>query len=106
MRGKHTFKRSPGSARKGKTDWGRVAALSDQEVFAAAKNDPDAQPTDAEFWKDAQLVAPASKIPVKLRLDRDVLAWFKAQGRRYQTKMNAVLKAYMRAHRKEDELDS
>lgn len=43
---------------------------------------------------------PEGKQPVTLRLDKDVLRWFKAQGRRYQSRMNAVLRPYTRAHRK------
>lgn len=39
------------------------------------------------------------KTQLTLRLDRDVLAWFKAQGRGYQTRINALLRAYMEAHR-------
>jgi uncharacterized protein (DUF4415 family) len=68
--------------------------------MAAAKSDPDAQPTDLDFWKDAKVVLPERKQPVTLRIDRDVLAWFKAQGQRYQSRMNAVLKAYVQAQRK------
>jgi uncharacterized protein (DUF4415 family) len=41
----------------------------------------------------------ARKQQVTLRLDADVLAWFKAQGRGYQTKINALLRAYVEAHR-------
>jgi uncharacterized protein (DUF4415 family) len=100
MKEKRTIRRSPGSARKGRTDWHRIATLTDEEIIAAARSDHDAEPTDAAFWKNAKLVMPENKVPVTLRLDRDVLAWFKAQGRRYQTRMNAVLKAYVRAHRK------
>jgi uncharacterized protein (DUF4415 family) len=100
MREKRIIRQSPGDQRRGKTDWRRVTALSEKEIVAAAKSDPDAQPTDAEFWKNAQLVMPERKIPITLRLDRDVLAWFRAQGRFYQTRINAVLKAYMRAQRK------
>jgi uncharacterized protein (DUF4415 family) len=100
MREKRIIRRSPGRARKGKTDWRRVAALSEKEIIAAAKSDPDARPTDTEFWRNARLIMPERKIPVTLRLDRDVLAWFRAQGRLYQTRMNAVLKEYMRAHQK------
>jgi uncharacterized protein (DUF4415 family) len=85
---------------KGKSDWARVTSMSDKEIMRAAKSDPDAQPTDLEFWKDARIVLPAGKHPITLRLDRDVLDWFKAQGRRYQSRMNAVLRSYMEGHRK------
>jgi len=74
--------------------------MSEKEIMRAAKSDPDAQPTDLEFWKDAQIVLPAGKHPITLRLDRDVLDWFKAQGRHYQSRMNAVLRSYMEGHRK------
>jgi len=68
--------------------------------MAAAKSDPDAQPTDLEFWKDAKVVLPERKQHVTLRIDRDVLAWSKAHGRRYQSRINAVLKACVQAYRK------
>ncbi|WP_156381514.1 BrnA antitoxin family protein [Aurantimonas sp. Leaf443] len=62
--------------------------------------DPDAPPGPSlgdEFWRDAQLVMPEAKTPISLRVDADVLDWFKAQGPGYQTRMNAVLKSYMAA---------
>jgi uncharacterized protein (DUF4415 family) len=55
---------------------------------------------DEEFWQNARLVMPVRKKSVHLRLDEDVLGWFKAQGPRHLTRMNAVLRAYMEAHRK------
>jgi uncharacterized protein (DUF4415 family) len=100
MKGTRTIVRSPGVVKRGKTDWARVRALTDEEIEAAARSDPDAQPTDAEFWKGAKLVMPERKQPVTLRLDKDVVEWFNAQGRRYQSRMNAVLRSYMQAHRK------
>ena len=36
---------------------------------------------------------------MSIRLDADVLAWMKSQGRGYQTRINAVLRAYYEAHR-------
>lgn len=43
---------------------------------------------------------PRGKRPVTVRIDRDVLEWVKAHGSRYQSRMNAVLRSYMEAHRK------
>ena len=40
------------------------------------------------------LVPVPGKAPISLRLDADVLAWFKAQGPGYQTRINAILRAY------------
>lgn len=48
------------------------------------------------FWKKTrQLPASSSKIAISIRLDADVLEWFKTQSNRYQSRMNAVLRAYM-----------
>jgi uncharacterized protein (DUF4415 family) len=92
--------RSSTDGRAGKTDWTRVDAMGETEIDSAARSDPDAQPTDTAFWKDARVVWPEKKDAVSLRLDRDVLAWFKRRGAGYQTRMNAVLRSYMLAHRK------
>jgi len=75
--------------------------MSDREIEEAAKADPAAAPIlDKEWFRTAKLVLPERKVPISLRMDREVVEWFKAQGRRYQSRMNAVLKAYMQAHRK------
>ena len=52
---------------------------------------------DAEFFATARVVVPPGKKQVTVRLDRDVLAWLKAQGRGYQTRINAILRAYYEA---------
>ena len=53
-----------------------------------------------EFWKNARLMPPLiPKTPVSLRIDPDILAWFKGRGKRYQSRINAVLRAYVEAHR-------
>lgn len=48
-----------------------------------------------DFWDEAKLVVPAAKRAISLRIDDDVLEWFRGQGPRYQTRMNAVLRSYM-----------
>ena len=55
------------------TDWERLRAVSDADVHAAIETDPDAHPTDEEFWKDAKVVLPRRKEVVTMRLDADVL---------------------------------
>ncbi len=77
-----------------------VKTMSDEEIEARAKADQDNLPTTVEFWKDAHVVMPTGKTPVTFRMDNDVLAWFKGQGRNYQKRMNAVLRSYMDAHDK------
>lgn len=72
--------------------------MTDAEAEANARSDPDNPPTTAAFWKNATVSIPAPKHLTAIRIDSDVLAWFKAQGKGYQTRMNAVLRAYMKAH--------
>ena len=50
-----------------------------------------------DFWTNAELVPAVAKEAISLRVDVDVLTWFREQGPRYQSRMNAVLRAYMRA---------
>jgi len=53
---------------------------------------------DADFFRNAKVRMPRTKKAVSIRLDQDVLAWFRRQGRGYQTRVNAVLRTYMQAH--------
>jgi len=57
----------------------------------------DIPATDKEFWKIAKVKLPQPKKAISLRIDPEVLDWFKAQGKGYQSRMNAVLKAYVKA---------
>lgn len=82
---------------KSGTDWERLHHMSDEEVHTAAVADPDTQPTDEAFWEHAKLVFPEPKETVTIRLDREMLEWFRKQGRGYQTRINAVLCAYVKA---------
>ena len=54
----------------------------------------DAPELSDEFWQKAELTIPGAKQGVYIRLDSDVLEWFKGQGRGYQTRINAILRAY------------
>ena len=55
---------------------------------------------DDTFWDNAVIEYPEKKKPVTLRLDAEVLAWFQSKGKGYQTKINAVLRSYVKAHKK------
>ena len=83
------------------TDWQRVAAMTDEEIHAAALADPDAKLTTPEFWRDARVVHPVPKESITIRVDRDVVDWFRAEGRGYQTRINAVLRAFVDGKRKQ-----
>ena len=80
-----------------KTDWRRLRSMTEEEVHAAIIDDPDARPTDEAFWKEAWVVMPRRKATVTMRLDADLLEWFRGE-RGYQTRINAILRAYMNAH--------
>ena len=75
-------------ARKGQTDWAKVAAATDD----------DSDPTDDEFdWDNPVNFSPPTKQAVSIRLDDDVLQFFRASGKGYQTRINAVLRSYVAA---------
>jgi uncharacterized protein (DUF4415 family) len=78
--------------------WERFRHRTDKEIGAGIAADPDAAPELDEAWfAKAVLVSPEIKELISMRIDPDVLAWFKAQGKGYQTRMNAVLRAYVKA---------
>lgn len=71
-----------------------IAALSDDDIDRS-----DIPELDDAFWAKAKVIEPRTKQAVTIRYDHDVLEWFKAQGKGYQTRMNAVLRAYVEAQR-------
>ncbi|MFV3382334.1 MULTISPECIES: BrnA antitoxin family protein [Pseudomonas] len=78
-----------------KTDWDRVVRQKDEDIDTT-----DIPELGDDFFRKAQLHVPP-KQAVTIRLDADVLAWFKAQGSGYQTRINQLLRQYMQAHRQE-----
>jgi uncharacterized protein (DUF4415 family) len=61
---------------------------------------PELADLPANFWDEAAVVVPTPKRAVSIRLDEDVLDWFRRSGPRYQTRMNAVLRLYVQRMRK------
>jgi uncharacterized protein (DUF4415 family) len=81
------------------TDWARVDALTEMQLEAAILNDPDWADIPRDWYKHAWPYYPkAHKKQVTLRIDPDLLDWFKRQGRGYQTRINAALRAFVEAH--------
>ncbi len=98
MSGKHITRVSADQLRKlrpGKTDWAYVDALTDAEIEAAMRDDPDWADLIDMDWSDAVVVVPKKKKAISIRLDEDVIDYFRAKGEGYQTRMNAVLRHYM-----------
>ena len=79
------------------TGWKRLRSMTDEEVHTAVLEDPEIRPTDEAFWKQARVVMPRRKETITMRIDADLLAWFRRR-RSYQTRINAILRAYMNAH--------
>ncbi len=82
---------------KHRTDQKRLDALTEEDIVAAMRSDPDwADMVDLELDLDnIQWTRTGAKTPVSLRLDSDVVDFFKEQGPGYQTRMNDVLRAYV-----------
>ena len=74
----------PRKKRSSQSDWVRVDAMND-----AAIDYSEIAELDDEFWKNTQLIMPENKVKVTMRLDPDVLNWFKGQGR--DTKQRLML---------------
>lgn len=75
-----------------RTDWKRLNAMKDRDIDMS-----DIPLLTDEFWKNARTVMPRKKKSIALRVDEDVLAWFKNQGKGYQSRMRAVLRFYMQS---------
>ena len=73
---------------RGRTAWERLRQMSDRDIDYS-----DIPGTDEKFWANAGVVVPT----LSVRLDEDVVDWFKRQGPGYQTRMNAVLRSYVQA---------
>ena len=95
MSAKRTSRPSKKSDRpaRGRADLDRLRRVTDREIESTSP--PELADLPEGFWEEAAVVHPEPKKPISLRVDADVLRWFKAQGPRYQSRMNAVLRAYM-----------
>jgi uncharacterized protein (DUF4415 family) len=95
MKKENIVTRKWGDRRKGKTDWARVDALTDEDITKAIASDPDWAEFENIDWSDAVLVLPSRKKAISIRVDEDVLDFFKKEGAGYQRRINAVLRSYM-----------
>jgi uncharacterized protein (DUF4415 family) len=86
--------KKPSSSRISRTDLARVRAMKDRQIKMSAEH-PEAEVRHIVRGIVRQGLKPTnSKTSISLRVDADVLEWFKAQGRGYQTRINAVLRAF------------
>jgi predicted DNA binding CopG/RHH family protein len=83
------------SAGEGRSNPDRLETVTDAEIDAQMRGDPDWQDFLDVDWSKARIVYPVTKHAVSIRLDKDVLDFFKNSGKGYQTRINAVLRHYM-----------
>lgn len=88
------------TSKKSQTDWKRLKAMKDNDI-----NLSDSPELSPEMFARALvrrgLKPVARKAQITLRLDQDVLDWFRKQGKGYQTQINSLLRAYMEAHKRD-----
>jgi len=81
-----------------KSDWKRAKAMPQAQIERLADDDDGALP---EGWASTAMIGlPPGKKDIHMRLDADVLDWFKARGKGYQTRINAVLRAFVHARQR------
>ena len=78
----------------------QVEALRKRGQDPTRPDAPEAEPLGKNFWKSARVVMPSGKTSVHLRLDSDVVEWFRARGKGHLTRMNAVLRTYVEAQKR------
>jgi uncharacterized protein (DUF4415 family) len=69
-------------------------AMADKDIDYS-----DIPSTDESFWKNAKVIVPKHKCQITLRIDDDIIEWFRHEGKGYQSKINAVLRSYVEAHK-------
>jgi uncharacterized protein (DUF4415 family) len=90
---KQTDMNNTSTQRKSGTDWQRLRRMKDADIDFS-----DVPPVDRSVFKKMAIRMPEKKSALSLRLDPGVIAWFRKQGRGYQTRINAVLRSYVEAH--------
>jgi len=89
---------------KGKTDWKRLDRQTSAQVEDIAASDREGAPMSDAEWARAEIVRP-EKVAVGIKLDSDVLDWFKDQGKGYQTRINTVLRRFYEVQQKSGGVD-
>ena len=81
------------------TDWARLKDMTDEEVEQNALEDNRRHGVPDDWYKDAHLTTWPPKKQISIRIDEDILTFFRSQGKGYQTRINAVLRAFVEANK-------
>lgn len=76
------------------TDWKKVNAMTEDEIEASVAADPDEADMVMD-WDNATVEMPEPKAVLNMRLDKDILDYFRKTGKGYQTRINAILRSYV-----------
>lgn len=77
------------SSKQSKTDWARIDAMKDEDIDYS-----DIPPLTDDFFKKAVIRWPSEKERITISLDKDILSYLRTLGKGYQTKINAILRAW------------
>lgn len=95
--GRHVVKNAAGQIKieASQSDWSRVNALSDADINKAVAEDDDWKDVGEIDWSKANIVVPEKKSAISIRVDEDILNYFKAGGPGYQRRIHAVLRSFV-----------
>ena len=102
---RYTAKQIKGKIARGedRTDWGKANGMTGKKLEASIHADVDDVQGEPD-WTQAMMGVPAPKDHINIRIDHDVLEWFRANGRGYQTLMNNVLRAFVQSRQQRDQI--
>lgn len=98
----YTAEELAGKRQRGETrsDWTKAGAVTDDQLEASIARDPEEAGMVMD-WDNATVEMPRPKAQLNMRIDRDVLEFFRKSGKGYQTRINAVLRSYVSRMRHE-----
>jgi uncharacterized protein (DUF4415 family) len=82
-------------SKPGRTDWAKFDATTEADIDRQVAEDPDLQAIENLDWSKAEWIDAPAKQPISIRLDADILDFFKSKGNGYQSRINRVLRHYM-----------
>ena len=91
---RHTAKELMAKRGASRSDWTEAAKMTDEQLEASIADDPDEAGMVMD-WGSVTVELPKPKADLHMRIDRDVLDFFRKTGKGYQTRINAVLRSYV-----------